>query len=576
MISRKFSGFFRKPSDFLVDIFIKKSVFSNFMKNSGTKNSWRKIFHASGMGALTIFCITSCMMIMSSSVYALKITEIMFNPQGSDTGMEWVEISFNETDGCLNLSGYKFNEGGMNHNINAYRNKGYCSYAIISDDADKFLSTYTYLNDSSNAMLDEVSIYKSSFSLSNSGENISITKSGETIDEVDYADILKVVNATEGYSIEYYPETMLWKISGMASGNPGNIFLEYPVTEYNITDNNTIIGNNSDDNVTGDDSNNNTDNSPDNNTIDENESANDIINTSTNNCNISLKINIRNESQFYEDDAQIRFNSKIEMNCTTQVAGSWIKSSDLDYIIEYWIEDLQGNIIKSRTSTNNQDDKSFTPKISEKDSIFIIRSELKAFGIIEGNDACNMTSSDACLNYNIINGSASKIILIKDSDYTAPQEKSCPSCSSGSSKSSSCGSSSSSKSQASTASYVPQCAACNQTPIIRTLLFCNESLLNRYSMNVSQNVDLKGASIIGIGQDGISSTSDDKSSITNISDVSGSDAHSQLTGAIVYESPNVKNRFYALIGLVIVVLACAGIILYKMHGKSKEDIGKDN
>jgi hypothetical protein len=59
--------------------------------------------------------------IISTSVISfatgVSITEIMFNPQGSDSGREWIEITLNKSDGCINLSEYKVFEEGINHKI---------------------------------------------------------------------------------------------------------------------------------------------------------------------------------------------------------------------------------------------------------------------------------------------------------------------------------------------------------------------------------------------------------------------------------------------------------------------------
>jgi hypothetical protein len=39
----------------------------------------------------------------------------------------------------------------------------------------------------------------------------------------------------------------------------------------------------------------------------------------------------------------------------------------------------------------------------------------------------------------------------------------------------------------------------------------------------------------------------------------------KTTGMIAYESPNLKNRLYALIGLILVGLTCLGTISYKIY-----------
>jgi hypothetical protein len=42
-------------------------------------------------------------------------------------------------------------------------------------------------------------------------------------------------------------------------------------------------------------------------------------------------------------------------------------------------------------------------------------------------------------------------------------------------------------------------------------------------------------------------------------------------GMIVYESPNLKNRFYAIVGLILVGLALIIIIIYKWMSAGKDN-----
>lgn len=129
---------------------------------------------------------------LSKQVYGLRISEIMFNPDGADTGREWIEIELNESDGCINLTEYKLFEENTNHNIYAYSDELACHYAIICSDVNKFLLDYEYLNKSA-ANTDHssnIQIYKSTFSLSNSGEELALKRNNEFIDYIDYSLIL--------------------------------------------------------------------------------------------------------------------------------------------------------------------------------------------------------------------------------------------------------------------------------------------------------------------------------------------------------------------------------------------------
>jgi len=113
-----------------------------------------------------------------------------------------------------------------------------------------------------------------------------------------------------------------------------------------------------------------TNNTTDINANNTNNSSTDNGNNSTNNkCNITLSIIIKNSSTsstIYENDASIKFQNKIEKDNRTNLT-----NIDEEYVIEYWIEDLFGNIVKNKISTTNQDEKSFTPKIDEMDQYLL-------------------------------------------------------------------------------------------------------------------------------------------------------------------------------------------------------------
>ena len=78
--------------------------------------------------------------------YTLQISEVMYNPSGSDTGREWIEIY---SDSTVNLSGWKL-VTDANHILNKPPENGGMglmmlesgSYAIIAQDSYKFLADY--------------------------------------------------------------------------------------------------------------------------------------------------------------------------------------------------------------------------------------------------------------------------------------------------------------------------------------------------------------------------------------------------------------------------------------------------
>jgi hypothetical protein len=106
----------------------------------------------------------------------------MYDPDGSDTDREWLEV-FNETSAQINLTEYKFFEANTNHGINGIESfllSG--EYALVVQDINKFKTDFpTYTG----------KIFTSSFSLSNSGEPLAFkNKEGVVSHEVNYTSFL--------------------------------------------------------------------------------------------------------------------------------------------------------------------------------------------------------------------------------------------------------------------------------------------------------------------------------------------------------------------------------------------------
>ncbi len=83
------------------------------------------------------------------NISAVIINEIMYDPQGADSGREWIEIYNNEPN-SINLTDWKFVTDNSNHGLNAPpQNGGQGSliispneYIILAQDAFKFLEDY--------------------------------------------------------------------------------------------------------------------------------------------------------------------------------------------------------------------------------------------------------------------------------------------------------------------------------------------------------------------------------------------------------------------------------------------------
>jgi hypothetical protein len=142
------------------------------------KNFYYQIYFL--MGIFTFLLIP---FIANANVF---ITEIMYDPEGADTGREWVEF-YNSNDFDIDLTKYRFLENNVNHKISGHGLVNFPvvtnilpvkSYAVIADNPAKFLIDNPDY---------EGFLFKSSFSLNNTGEFLAITDhAGVVIDSVDY------------------------------------------------------------------------------------------------------------------------------------------------------------------------------------------------------------------------------------------------------------------------------------------------------------------------------------------------------------------------------------------------------
>lgn len=102
-----------------------------------------------------------------------EFVEVQYNPDGSDDGREWVRVK-NTSSEAVSIEGWKFFEGGVNHKLVAET-----SYvvpaggeAVIADDAVTFrVENPGFLGN----------VFDSSFSLSNTGETITLKNASSTV-----------------------------------------------------------------------------------------------------------------------------------------------------------------------------------------------------------------------------------------------------------------------------------------------------------------------------------------------------------------------------------------------------------
>lgn len=109
-----------------------------------------------------LLCITLFVPAIASA--QLSVSNILFDADGSDAGREWIELAASEP---IDLTGYTLLEGGVHHALKVVQGTSTLNVgekAIITTHPDTYLSEHTFKG----------TIFKSSFSLSNTGETIAI------------------------------------------------------------------------------------------------------------------------------------------------------------------------------------------------------------------------------------------------------------------------------------------------------------------------------------------------------------------------------------------------------------------
>ncbi len=105
-------------------------------------------------------------------------------------------------------------------------------------------------------------------------------------------------------------------------------------------------------------------------------------------CNVT--INVSTDRFLYEEGETI-------------IIENFISNESFFYSIEYWVEDLFGNVLKNPINTSNLNDKRFTPSIAETDRVLIVRNRIAEL-------ACNNT------NASTVTASESMVIMKKQNE----------------------------------------------------------------------------------------------------------------------------------------------------------------
>ncbi len=130
--------------------------------------------------ATAILVLMSMLPVMVSAQGDVKINEIMYNPPGTDTDLEWIELYNNDTT-AINITGWKFYEADTNHRLTLVQGSmviPVTGYAIIADNATAFLNECPEC---------KCTVMDSTFSLRNSDEYIALKNATLVlVDEVTY------------------------------------------------------------------------------------------------------------------------------------------------------------------------------------------------------------------------------------------------------------------------------------------------------------------------------------------------------------------------------------------------------
>jgi hypothetical protein len=150
--------------------------------NNGKKSEKRVRSGPLGQVLPSFFAFFAVLLFLPGVAFAaVEITDVMYDPPGSDTGREWVEVT-NKGNASVDISKFKFLEGGVKHGLTLAQGEAVLApgaKAIFASDPLTFLSEHTGFAGT---------LFKSSFSLSNTGETLAlINTKGEVENSLTYA-----------------------------------------------------------------------------------------------------------------------------------------------------------------------------------------------------------------------------------------------------------------------------------------------------------------------------------------------------------------------------------------------------
>ncbi len=138
----------------------------------------------------------------------VRFTEVMYDPPGTDTGREWVEV-LNDTSSSINISSWKLFENDTNHKISFPEGKDVVpagGYLVIADNAEKFQADWPQFQ---GLLLD------STFSLKNTGEKLAIFDTETELASLEYLPPTEV--QADGLSLQFSQNK--WRLGNATPGS---------------------------------------------------------------------------------------------------------------------------------------------------------------------------------------------------------------------------------------------------------------------------------------------------------------------------------------------------------------------
>lgn len=377
------------------------------------------------------------LLIMPLTSAQLFMSEIMYDYPGTDTKFEWIEI-YNNDSQSINITNYKLREGSTNHALTLIQGTPILppnSYAIIADDSTTFILIYPLFNSTlfdttftsglsnsgeeltlinfnnlnitsifyntslgANGNNNTLCLFNNSWqeciatpgmdnfpdvnlttdnNASNSSTNTTNTPFNDSVPKIN----IKIISYLENSLFINQNYNHFFKI---IIENKDNCSIQDNLTvSYNITlssSNSTIKSSNFTKTIGCNSYSSTGDFTP---PIAENyticgQIISSSITTETNltDNNICYSFTVQDPTySFCDQDLSIETGESIIYNQSQSINFQpKINNNSFSFVIEYWIEDIFGNILKNKLNTTNLNQKSWKTNIEEQDRVLFVKA----------------------------------------------------------------------------------------------------------------------------------------------------------------------------------------------------------